>query len=51
MNDLFSPIGNHADESPCTWFEDAGLLLGAALPFICIGLGLFGPDIASLFFN
>jgi hypothetical protein len=49
MNEIFSFIGDN--EHPCTWFEDAGMWVGAALPFICIGLGLFGPDIASLIFN
>lgn len=39
------------DESPCTRFEDAGMWLGAAIPFLCIALGLFGPDISNFIFH
>lgn len=39
------------DEYPCTWFEETGFLLGAALTSICFALGYFGPDLANFIFH
>jgi hypothetical protein len=52
MSELFSPIGNHADESPCTWIEEVGMWIGSTLPALAaIALGFYGPELSNLLFN